>query len=205
MQPYVEQQPSDIRLSLVTGPFDPEQLTVYKRREGSFFNGRLQVTASIIGASHVLSFRGFHEVFACTELPGTPCYNLDELEGLPIRRSIPGVQYGFEAKQIKWSADQPKELDNLVWLAQTLPFGLICKFEKGTLAVTPITVIVGFEENDQLVFLTGHAYPGHALVLTATCLTLTKNEVNNGNQHHPSMAGGAFSPRCPGDTRRVLC
>jgi len=205
MQPYVEQRPSDIRLSLVNGLFDPEQLTIYESKSATFLNGHLQVTASIIGASHVLSFRDFHEVFACTELPDTPCYTLDELEDLPIRRSVPGVQYGFEAKQIKWSANQPKELDNLVWLAQTLPFGLICEFEKGTLAVTPITVIVGFEENDQLVFLTGHAYPGHALVLTATCLTLTKNEVNNGNQNHPSMASGAFSPCRRGDTRRVFC
>jgi hypothetical protein len=205
MQPYVEQQPSDIRLSHVEGSFDPNRLTVYKAKTAMFFGGRLEVTASIIGASHVLSFPGFYEVFACAELPDTPCYKLNELEGHPIYRSIPGARYGFQAKQIEWGSKQPKELDNLVWLAQALPFGLICEFEKGTLAVTPITVIVGFEENGQLIFLTGHAYPEDALVLTATRLTLTKNEVNNENQNHPSMAGGAFSPGRRGDSGRVFC
>lgn len=174
MHPYAEQHPEDLLLSYIDGPFDPNTLTVYKQQKYAFFNGMLDVTASIIGASHVLSFtvggREFHEVFACCEIPDTPCYKLSELTS-PIFENLPKVGYRFRTHTIPWpdASLQPRELDELVYQANK-SFGLICEFESGKQGVTPITVITGYEKYNRLIIKTGHAYPGDALVITSTRL-----------------------------------
>lgn len=69
---YVDQSASGLALSLVDGPIDIRDLTVF--REGSIGGRGVSVRAAIIGASHVLSFEtgaaALTEMFACTEARG---------------------------------------------------------------------------------------------------------------------------------------
>lgn len=180
---YIDQSPDALRLTLVEGAFDtsPYQLLKSCRR---VLHG-IQVTATVIGASHIISFHtdslALHEVFACEGPEDVSYWSLDELVSAPVERQFPGLRYEFSARRVDWEDPEPPELERLVRAvthraAMSSSFGVVEEFPQGDLLVTPKTVIFGNDDGCRrgLVIETAHSYPNvQGLVLSRTSLSTT--------------------------------
>lgn len=181
--PFTDQHPDALRLSLVEGPVELKQLLAIDAR--TIRSGNLSVTATIIGASHVITFAQGeeperNEVLACIELPGTSGRAVNEILDTPIRLRHGPFDYTFRAWCPTWTdaGKEPDELQELTGKARKSDTdsvqGFMVEFPSGGSCVTPKTVIVmeasacgGFVRID-----TAHSYPSvPRTVLSTTTIT----------------------------------
>lgn len=178
---YIDQDPDALRLTVTWSNFPRDDLCVYASNYVQLPS--IRIDATIIGASHIVTFSGkrwqFHEVLACTELPGLKARPIGALQGRLIHRVLPGKRYEFRIHRVTWQDPEPPELVELVHQAQQPPspnsFGLIQEFPRGNFGVTPKTVIwVGATaDGSNVVVRTAHSYPNvRGLVLSQTRVAL---------------------------------
>jgi len=181
--PYIDQSPEALRLTLVDGHIDLSGFHVYADRSHRY--GEVTVTARVIGASHIITYSVgdslLHEVFACMSPPTETMDNWASIltyswAGLdhPIERQINDVGYSFEAHTVPWSDPEPEEVVRLLALCRDPSddgFGFVQHFPQGEYRVTPKTIIVGYRTDDGLLIETAHSYPNvRGLVLSRTHL-----------------------------------
>lgn len=181
--PYIDQSPEALRLTLVDGQIDLSGFHIYAGRSHRYCE--LTIEARVIGASHIISYSSggarLHEVFACMSPPtetnkswaSISTYSWAGLDH-PIERQINDVGYSFEAHTVPWSEPEPKEVVRLLALCHRSSddgFGFVQHFPQGECPVTPKTIIVGQRTDDGLLIETAHSYPNvRGLVLSRTHL-----------------------------------
>lgn len=177
---FIDQSPGALRLTVVEGNLDRRQFTLLKG--GMFEHEGVRVEATVIGASHILSFEtglfAWHEVFACVEVTSVPHWTLPQLLAYPVERQLPGMRYEFAARLIAAPDGEPAELQRLIRDADCpeTGIGVVQDFPRGTLPVTPKTVIVCNGDDQGVAVETAHFYPGEGLVLSRSSLRFTKED-----------------------------
>lgn len=169
--PYVDQSPEDLRLTMVEGDLDYEQFQIMERAD--YQSGLVDVSASIIGASHVLSFAHggvlLHEIFACQKVEGNCSYPL-----FALPRSV-DAEYGALRHRIDvnvQSLSAGRTLPLLEWLeraAQEDTHGRALEYEfpiveAGTSAKTLIAASDVSIGGGAAIF-TAHCYPSYRQVV----------------------------------------
>lgn len=171
---FIDQSPDALRLSVVEGDLDRAQFTCLEG--GTFEQWGVCVDATVIGASHVVSFSTgsflLNEVFACAGLNGIPSWTLSELIGLSVERQLPGMCYEFTARHIEWRDTEPPEVavlsDAAMRSRRAGGIGVVQDFPAGSLPVTPKTILVGYASRERrgIVMETAHSYPTRGLILS---------------------------------------
>lgn len=178
---FIDQSPDALRLSIVEGTLD--RTTFTHLGSGIFAYLGVQVDATVIGASHIVSFKTdtflLNEVFACVGLSGVSSWTLDDLVSQPLERQLPGMHYEFTARHVAWGDTEPSEVATLSDAAQrskeTGGIGVVQDFPVGSFSVTPKTILVGYASQDRqgVVMETVHSYPTQGLVLSRSELFYT--------------------------------
>lgn len=177
---FTDQSPDDLYLSLVEGPLDAHPYTVLWEQPLRMAN--IDVTARVIGASHIITFTAnettFHEMLACAAPPdGVDLYRLS-LKTPPthrVERCLGRLRYTFESHRIEWGDGEPFLLDTLVAQASSFKkgeFGVVYPFPQGALPAVPKTVLWGSVSGNGacIQVKTAHSYPGQAVVFSDSCI-----------------------------------
>ena len=181
---YIDQSACELRLNVVGGPLDLTQFTVLS--SDAIAGARLQLSAGIIGASHVFALRHqalpeLHEVLACAELAPTPVpahrfYSgrVDELSGPLECAPATGFVYRFDSQVVDLAAGQPElaALETRVQRAAARrdEIGLAYRFpaaRDASRTASPKTIVwVGVDAGEHEIRVeTAHCYPNEKAIV----------------------------------------
>lgn len=176
---FTDQSPTALRLALVEGDFDQTQFP--QLVSNTFKHEGIVVEATIIGASHMVSFRTadfeFHEVFACETPEKVSSRPLEDLAGGPIvERFFPNMRYSFIAGRYEWQYPEPQSVLAIAGAARdnsSEGIGLVFDFPAGGLVAVPKTVVNIWPCPDGILASTLHSYPEQGYVLSLSALLYT--------------------------------
>lgn len=183
---FTDQSPNDLYLSLIEGDLDVEPYNVLWSSAVEICG--INVTARVIGASHIISYETegavLHEMLACV----TPPNDLDsfqlrlgDAEGHDVERQTSHLSYSFSSQRAIWKADGPSALRYIVRRTQSeIPggFGIAYDFPQGDLPAIPLTVLEGrLSRNGECALIrTAHSYPGQAVVFSRSAISTVKTQ-----------------------------
>lgn len=146
--------------------------------------GNMKITATVIGASHVLSVSRngeeiFHEILACVK--PKECSDgvvlTRSLDQMPLRYQVTNfgdARYQFLSWSLAWGEETSEKADELLAAAkrQDVWQSAYFEFPKGDLPHVPATIVLLRKEAiDKLLITTAHSYPGQALVISRSTIT----------------------------------
>lgn len=182
--PYIDQSPDELCLSIVGGDFDVGPYNVVQAVSSSL--GDLSFTARVIGASHIVSVRfrdeQLHEMLACVQ----PMIGLNATSTLRLGSNVKtnmgmygeAFSYRFTGTRQSWRGQEPYELSDLIRRVERLDglrVGINFPFPQGDLLAVPRTVIGLSVDPETLcvVVESAHSYPGQATVMSVSVIKPT--------------------------------
>lgn len=164
---YIDQNSSELRLSLTDSSFDKEVLSVILEKDIEV-NG-FTINYGILGASHFVSLKknnvDFTEVFACVSLEKTESIKLNKQ--IVLHKEMEKASYSMKAEIIPFKED--KELVNHMKALLRSYEGLYFDFpleKEGNFEAC--TIVVLYPVQDGIKIETIHAYPNEDNVVKTT-------------------------------------
>lgn len=182
---YQDQSAFGLMLNVIEGDIDKEQFDL--RTNNKIIMPNFNIEASIIGASHIISFvcprLVFHEVFACcdvhTHARRAFFGPLEKVMGKQHLVFGDFISYEFNAELVAWKRGQKKlaQLENQIntkgGKKKEGQIGVEYCFAEGSDGITPKTIIL-VEAGESFVSIeTLHSYPNEMnLVFTKTDINI---------------------------------
>jgi hypothetical protein len=167
---YIDQNSTELRLSLTNSNFNREPLNVICSKE-IILNG-FEIEFGILGASHFVSIKkddfDFTEIFACISLDNVEFIKSGEF--LSIDRKFGDFDYMFNSKVVPWSASGFHSYHNSnknVLKYNGLTFEFPSEVEGNFKALTNIYV---YEHLQKIHVKTIHAYPNEDNVVITSSI-----------------------------------
>lgn len=168
---FQDQSANDLRLSLVDGLFNKEQLLILCADKLNL--SWIVIEAHIIGASHCVSLQignfVFNEVFACTDVKTN---NKMYFQGL-LKNIKKGVEFDFKEMSYNFSLKignfntdgELASLENKVLNKNKSEIGLVYEFPQDDFSHIPKTIVFGIFVKNVFKLKTAHTYPNENKII----------------------------------------
>lgn len=180
---FIDQNPSDLCLTIVDGKLDMSQF--HQLVSESVSLGEYTLTATIIGASHVISLSNaageplFYEVLACVQPQVSSVQRTWPVEEIPTPVSLRTglLSYSFRDYTIRrWNDLVGKYVDDTVEKCKFPRSGearIFYQFPQDSLPAKPATVVkIQLESPRQVIIESIHSYPTKAVVFSHSTISV---------------------------------